>query len=95
MDKQAYVYIMANDTNTVTYTGVTNDLKRRVYEHKNKSLPGFTGRYNIKKLVYFEVCEGIEGAIVREKLIKGKSRENKIKLITSFNSMWRDLYEEL
>ena len=95
MDKRAYVYIMANDTNTVTYTGVTNDLKRRVYEHKSKSVPGFTKRYYTDKLVYYEVCEGIEGAIIREKLIKGKSRENKVKLISSFNNTWRDLYDEL
>jgi putative endonuclease len=67
MDKQYYVYIMTNATNTVTYTGVTNDLYRRIYEHKNKIVEGFTTRYNVDKLVYYEVCENVESAISREK----------------------------
>ena len=86
---------MTNDTNTVTYTGVTNDLKRRVYEHKEKLGEGFTEKYNIGKLVYYEVCEDINSAIMREKQIKSGSREDKVKLINSMNRDWRDLYEEL
>lgn len=95
MDKQYYVYIMTNRTNQVLYTGVTNDLKRRVYEHKNKLYKGFTEKYHIDKLVYFEVGEDIEGAILREKEIKGGSRKKKIEMVNSFNEEWRDLYEEL
>ncbi len=74
---------------------MTNDLKRRVYEHKEKLVEGFTNRYNIDKLVYYEVCEGIEGAIVREKRIKGGSRQRKIQLVNSMNGQWRDLYKDL
>ena len=95
MEKQYYVYIMANDTNTVTYTGVTNDLKRRVFEHKNKMVEGFTKKYNITKLVYYEVGENIEGAILREKQIKAGLRQDKVRLVNSVNKTWRDLYNEL
>ena len=95
MAKQYYVYIMANNTNTVTYTGVTNDLKRRVYEHKNKMVEGFTKKYNITKLVYYEVGENIEGAILREKQIKAGLRQDKVRLVNSVNKTWRDLYNEL
>ncbi len=95
MDKLYYVYIMTNKTNKVLYTGVTNGLKRRVYEHKNKLAEGFTKKYNIDKLVYYEVCEQAESAILREKQIKGGSRERKIKLVNSMNKEWRDLYDEL
>ncbi|OGO24437.1 MAG: hypothetical protein A2144_01520 [Chloroflexi bacterium RBG_16_50_9] len=91
MNKQYYIYIMTNKTNRVLYTGVTNDLKRRVYEHKNKLVEGFTKKYNIGKLVYHEVCEDIEGAILREKQIKGWLRVKKIALIESINPEWRDL----
>ena len=86
---------MTNKTNRVLYTGVTNDLKRRVYEHKNKLLEGFTKKYNVGKLVYYEVCENIESAIMREKQIKGGSRQKKIGLVNSMNEEWRDLYEGL
>ena len=86
---------MANVSNTVIYTGVTNDLKRRVYEHKEKLTGGFTSRYNVSKLVYYEVFQGIESAIAREKQIKGGSREKKLQLVNSINKEWRDLYEEL
>jgi len=86
---------MANNTNTVTYTGVTNDLKRRVYEHKNKMVEGFTKKYNITKLVYYEVGENIEGAILREKQIKAGLRQDKVRLVNSVNKTWRDLYNEL
>ena len=68
---------MTNKTNKVLYTGVTNDLKRRTYEHKEKLVEGFTKRYNVVKLVFFEVCEEIESAIIREKQIKGGSRKKK------------------
>ncbi len=95
MDKHYYIYIMANNTNTVTYTGVTNDLKRRVYEHKEKLVEGFTKRYNICKLVFYEICEDIESAIMREKQIKSGSRKNKVELVNGMNKEWRDLYGEL
>jgi putative endonuclease len=86
---------MTNKWNKVLYTGVTNDLKRRVYEHKGKTFKGFTKRYNIDKLVYYEVAESIESAILREKQIKGGSRKDKIQLVITLNSEWRDLYDEL
>jgi len=95
MNSQYYIYIMTNKGNTVVYTGVTNSLKRRVYEHKEKLVDGFTKKYNIAKLVYYEVFEDIENVILREKQIKGGSREKKIELINSMNKEWRDLYEEL
>jgi putative endonuclease len=95
MNKQYYIYIMTNKTNSVLYTGVTNDLKRRVYEHKNKLIKGFTAKYNVSNLVYFEICENIEGAIQREKRIKGGSRKKKVELINSMNKEWLDLYEEI
>lgn len=95
MSKQYYIYIMTNKNNTVLYTGVTNDLKRRVYQHKVKLIDGFTKRYNINKLVYYEVGEDVYYAILREKQIKGGSRQKKVDLITSINKEWKDLYEEL
>ena len=95
MDRQYYVYIMTNVRNTTLYTGVTNDLRRRVHQHKEKLVEGFTKRYNITKLVYYEMCTDIEGAILREKQLKAGSREKKINLVNSMNREWRDLYEEL
>ncbi len=89
-----YVYIMTNLSKTL-YTGVTNNLDRRVYEHKNKLIEGFTKKYNITQLVYFEVFNNIEDAIRREKQIKGWVRKKKIALIESINPEWKDLYEEL
>ena len=89
------VYILANETNTVTYTGVTNDLLRRVFEHKEKIIKGFTSRYNINKLVYFECTDDVRDAIEREKQIKAGSRRKKIELIESMNKEWRDLYQDL
>lgn len=86
---------MTNQNNTTLYTGVTNNLKRRVYEHKEKLVDGFTKKYNICKLVYYEVFEDPENAILREKQIKGGSRQKKIDLITSINKGWHDLYEEI
>ena len=89
-----YVYIMTNKNNNVLYTGVTNDLERRVYEHKNKMIKGFTYKYNINKLVYFEETSDVESAIVREKQIKSGSRKNKIELVNSINDKWNDLSED-
>ncbi len=88
--KQVYVYITTNKSRTL-YTGVTNDLERRVYEHKKKVVPGFTTKYNITRLVYFEVTEDIGAAIAREKQIKGWLRSKKIALIESVNPEWCDL----
>ena len=95
MNRPYYIYIMTSEQDTVLYTGVTNNLIKRVYEHKEKLVKGFTKRYNIAKLVYYEVFEDIEAAILREKQIKGGSRQKKIKLVNSVNKEWRDLYEEL
>ena len=89
---QYYVYIMSSHRGTL-YTGVTNDLMRRVYEHRNKLIEGFTKRYNVSKLVYYEATEAIESAIVREKQIKGWLRSKKVALIESANPYWVDLAE--
>jgi len=94
-DKQYCVYIMTNKYNTVLYTGVTNDIQRRVNEHKQKLVKGFTKKYNIDKLVYFETFEDIRYAIEREKQIKAGSRQKKIDLVNSLNKEWKDLYDEL
>jgi putative endonuclease len=90
MTKQFCVYIMSNKSRTL-YTGVTNDLERRVYEHKKKLVPGFTAKYKIDRLVYYEVTQDINAAISREKQIKGWLRAKKIALIESANPDWRDL----
>jgi putative endonuclease len=95
MSRQYYVYMMTNKYNTVLYTGITNSLKRRIYEHKEKLVAGFTNKYNITKLVYYEVFDDPENAICREKQIKSGSRQKKIQLITSMNKEWRDLYERI
>jgi len=86
---------MTNKHNTVLYTGITNDLKRRAGEHKEKMVEGFTKRYNITKLVYYEAFDDPSSAIAREKQIKGGSRKKKADLINDVNSEWRDLYDEL
>ena len=88
--KEYYVYIMTNSTRTL-YTGVTNNLMRRVYDHKDKAKPGFTNKYNVTWLVYFEATSDVRDAIVREKQIKGWLRVKKIALIESLNPEWRDL----
>ncbi|MFN8454295.1 MAG: GIY-YIG nuclease family protein [Anaerolineae bacterium] len=95
MPKQYYVYIITNKHHTVLYTGVTNDLKRRVFEHKMGPGGGFTSRYNITKLVYYEVGLDVHSAIAREKQIKAGSRQKKLDLINGMNSEWHDLYEVL
>ncbi len=95
MERGGAIYILTNKNNTVLYTGVTSDLRKRLYEHKNKIHPsGFTARYNVSKLVYFEVFSSIEEAIAREKQIKGGSRKKKNQLIDSLNPDWKDLSGE-
>jgi len=86
---------MTNKANRVLYTGITSNLKRRTYEHKEKMIEGFTKRYNINKLVYYEVYEDVSAAIAREKTIKGGSRQKKTDLITRMNPSWDDLYDKL
>jgi putative endonuclease len=95
MSKQYFVYIMTNKRNTVLYTGVTNDLRRRVYEHREKLVDGFTRKYNVTKLVYYEIFQDPENAIMREKQIKIGSRQKKIDLVNQMNIEWRDLFEQL
>ena len=95
MQKNYYVYIMTNKNNTVLYTGVTSNLKVRVYQHKHKLIKGFTKRYNVSKLVYAEVYDYVWDALNREKQIKAGSRQKKIDLINKLNSGWKDLYDEL
>ena len=93
---QYYVYILSNDHKNVIYTGVTNDLIRRVYEHKNHLDKGsFTSKYNVENLVYYEVTTDIDSAIAREKQIKGWNRKRKDRLIETENPNWNDLYENI
>jgi putative endonuclease len=87
-----YVYMLTNISNTVLYTGVTNDLERRCFEHKKKIIKGFTKKYNVDKLVYFEKFDFVDMAIAREKQIKGYSRLKKNELIDKFNEGWNELY---
>ncbi|MCL2469293.1 MAG: GIY-YIG nuclease family protein [Alphaproteobacteria bacterium] len=95
MPQQYYIYFITNKTNSTIYTGVTRDLSRRVYEHKNKLLNGFSKRYNLNKLVYYEAFENINDAIKREKQIKSGSRRDKIDLIIKNHADWKDLYDEI
>ncbi len=92
---QYYVYILASKRDGTLYIGVTNDLIKRVWEHKNKVADGFTKKYGVDKLVYYESTENIESAILREKQLKNWHRQWKINLIQSKNPEWRDLYEEI
>ena len=92
--KEYCVYIMTNQNNTTLYTGVTNDLKRRVDEHKRNAVAGFTSKYRLHKLVYFEVTNDVNAARFRESQIKGGSREKKLDLINAINPEWRDLSED-
>ena len=94
-EKTYSVYVMTNQRNTVLYTGITNDLSKRAWEHKEKIIKGFTKKYNIDKLVYYEVCSNPMSAIEREKQIKNYSRKKKEFLINKENSEWRDLSEDL
>ena len=93
--RQYSIYIMTNKNKTTLYTGVTNNLARRVEEHKNHKIKGFTNRYNLEILVYYEVSDDIKAAILREKQLKGGSRKKKITLIESINPDWKDLYQDL
>jgi len=92
---QHYVYILASRKNGTLYIGVTSDLIKRIYEHKNDLVDGFTKQYRVHNLVYFETTESIESAIAREKKLKKWNREWKIRLIEKNNPEWRDLYAEL
>ncbi|MFZ0281088.1 MAG: GIY-YIG nuclease family protein [Bacteroidales bacterium] len=93
---KGFVYILTNKHNSVLYTGVTSDLNSRIQDHKLKKHPGsFSAKYNLDKLVYFERCDTIGKAIIREKLIKGGSRKKKVDLINSINPEWRDLIDEV
>jgi putative endonuclease len=93
MKKQYYVYILTNYSKTL-YTGMTNNLARRIYEHKNKIIKGFASRYKLNKLVYFEITDEVRTAILREKQIKGWLRKKKIDLIEKENPSWKDLSED-
>jgi len=93
--KQGYVYILFNKRNGTLYTGVTSNLVKRVYEHKNKLTKGFTSKYDVDKLGYYEVHESIASAIDREKQIKGSSRKKKLELIEKMNPEWNDLYQSI
>jgi len=96
VERGGAVYILTNKYNKVLYTGVTSDLKIRVFEHKEKKYPkSFTGKYNLNKLVYYHAFYSIEEAIAEEKRIKGGSRKSKVKLIESLNPKWEDLTGQL
>ncbi|HEV2614663.1 MAG TPA: GIY-YIG nuclease family protein [Gammaproteobacteria bacterium] len=95
MSRIYFIYMLTNVKNNVLYTGVTNDIIRRVYEHKNKLQKGFTAKYYVNKLVYYEMYSDITEAIAREKQIKGWTRKKKDNLIKTLNPLLRDLYEEL
>lgn len=90
-----YVYILCSQTNGTLYIGVTNDLHRRLYEHKNKKIKGFTEKYGVTKLVYIETYKDIRDAIHRDKCLKKWNRSWKLKLISKENPDWKDLYESL
>ena len=93
--KSMYVYIITNEKNGTLYIGVTNNLVRRVYEHKNKLLEGFSSKYDVNRLVYFEVFDDEENAIKREKQLKRYNRNWKKDLIEKSNPEWNDLYDEV
>ena len=95
MNKVYFVYIITNKQHSVLYTGVTNNLIKRVHGHKNKVVKGFSEKYNVNKLVYYEVFDSIETAIMREKQIKAGRRKKKLELINEFNKQWNDLYDEI
>ena len=94
MKKQYYVYIATNFKNTVLYTGVTDNLERRIYQHRNKLIPGFSSKYNVNKLVYYEAFSSPEEAIAAEKRIKGWTRAKKMELIKSINPNFEDLLKK-
>ena len=94
-EKQFVVYILASKRNGTLYTGITSDLSKRVWEHKSDAVPGFTAKYGVKRLVYYEVHESAESAIRREKQIKKWNRTWKLQLIEKNNPTWRDLFKEV
>ncbi len=94
-EKSYYVYLLTNWNHRVMYVGFTNDLKRRLYEHQNKFVRGFTEKYNVNKLVYFEETRDVTAAIAREKEIKRWRREKKDSLVLRLNPEWKDLSKEL
>lgn len=93
-EKIPCVYILASHRNGTLYTGVTSNLSKRILEHKNGIADGFTKKYGVHQLVYYEVCPSMEAAIMREKQIKAGSRKKKLALIESLNPGWRDLFDE-
>ena len=95
MNNTYYAYILTNKNKTVLYIGVTNDLKRRVYEHKNKLIKGFSSKYNINSLIYFEIFQNVNEAILREKRLKEWKREWKEGIINEQNPLWEDLYDKI
>ena len=95
LTRSYYVYLLASRRKGTLYVGVTNDLSKRVWQHKQELVEGFTKKYGVKSLVWFEQTESIESAIVREKQIKKWNRDWKVELIEKTNPQWRDLYEEI
>ena len=95
MDKQYYVYILASGKNGTLYIGITSDLIRRIWEHKNGIIEGFSNKYNVDKLVYYEIFDDPENAIKREKRLKSYKRQWKIDLIEKSNPAWKDLYQNI
>ena len=93
--QESFIYILSNENNTTLYVGVTSNLKKRVFEHKNKLTKSFTSKYNINKLVYYEIYNDIYSAINREKQLKAGSRKKKCNLISNFNPDWVDLYDNI
>jgi len=94
-ERMSFIYIASNESGNVLYTGVTNHLKRRMFEHKNGTFEGFTKKYRVDRLLYYEVFGDITKAIHREKQIKAGSRMKKVRLISAFNPAWIDLYAKI
>lgn len=92
---KGYVYILTNKTGSVLYTGVTSDIIKRIYQHKHKLIEGFSKRYSLDKLAYYECFEDMHNAIAREKQIKAGSRMKKLELVKKINPLWNDLYDEI
>jgi putative endonuclease len=95
MKEAFFVYIITNSNDGVLYTGVTSDINKRVYEHRSKLVKGFSSKYNLDKLLYYEIADNAESAILREKQIKAGSRKKKADLVNSINPEWKDLYSSL
>lgn len=95
MEREYFVYMLTNYHKTVLYIGVTNNLVARIFQHKDRKIAGFTKRYNVSRLVYYELYDDISYAIAREKQLKKWSRIKKNNLVSSFNPSWRDLYDEI